>query len=399
MTFFEYVALGLCAIPFIYYLLALYSTLRFFTAARVEPSRNSDFAPPVSCLKPIRGLTVEAYENFASFCVQDYPEYEFLVCVDSDDPAVPVLNKVIENFPQTKIRLLYGSSGAGINDKVARLVRLSQEAKYDLFVISDADVRVGPDYLKSVVAPFRDPKIGAATTLYASTPARSALESFQSVAMLSDFFAGIMVDWKLEEVKFTFGQTIVATRKGINGFGGYQAIANKPADDLLVGRLVAEQGYKVDLLPYVVQTVPDFSSWKEFLLKRIRWMTVMRFMRPWGHVGLIFTWGLIWALIAVSVHPTLSVAVAYLGTYSILRVLMTWLIGSWGMKQGGVWKKLPLIPLWDLFAFSIWLASFATETIRWGGKDFRIRQGKLVPVEADGPQTAATHHAPNPKEI
>ncbi|MGA7625461.1 MAG: glycosyltransferase [Candidatus Acidiferrales bacterium] len=399
MTFFEYVALGICAIPFIYYLLALYGTVRFFAAARVEPLRNSDFAPQVSCLKPIRSLNVDAYQNFASFCVQDYPEYEILFCVDRDDPAVPVLNKIVEDFPRTKIRLLYGSSGAGINDKVARLVRLSQEAKYDLFVISDADVRVGPDYLKSVVAPFRDSQIGAATTLYASTPARSALDSFQSVSMLSDFFAGIMVDWNLEEVKFTFGQTIVATRKAISGFGGYQAIANKPADDLLVGRLIAEQGYKVDLLPYVVQTVPDFSSWKEFLLKRIRWMTVMRFMRPWGHVGLIFTWGLIWALIAIAAHPTLPVAIAYLCVYLILRVLMTWLIGSWGMKQRGVWKKLPLIPLWDLFAFSVWLASFATETIRWGGKDFRIRQGKLVPVEADGPRTAAAHQAPNPKEI
>jgi ceramide glucosyltransferase len=399
LTFFEYVALGLCAIPFVYYLLALYSTLKFFRAARVKVPLTADFTPPVSCLKPIRGLNVEAYENFASFCQQDYPEYELLVCVDRDDPAVPVLHKIMEDFPRTKIRLLFGSSGAGINDKVSRLVRLSQEAQYDLLVISDADVRVGPDYLKSVVAPFRDPKTGAATTLYTSTPAHSTLESFQAIAMISDFFAGIMVDWNLEDVKFTFGQTIVATRKAINGFGGYQAIANKPADDLLVGRLIAAQGYKVELLPYVVQTVADFSSWKEFLLKRIRWMTVMRFMRPWGHAGLVFTWGLIWALVAVAAHPTPTVAMAYLSTYLILRIAMTLLIGSWGMKQPGAWKQLPLIPVWDLFAFCVWLVSFGTETIRWGGKDFRIWQGKLIPVESDGTQAAATHHAANPKEI
>jgi ceramide glucosyltransferase len=399
LTFFEYLALGLCAIPFIYYLLALFSALKFFTEARLRRSQGSDFTPPVSCLKPIRGLNVEAYENFSSFCLQDYPEYEIVFCVDRDDPAIPVLNKIVEDFPHTKIRLLYGSSGVGINDKVARLVRLSQEAKYDLFVISDGDVRVRPDYIKSVVAPFSDLKIGAATTLYASTPARSPLEALQSVAMLSDFFAGIMVDWKLEEVKFTFGQTIVATRKGIDGFGGYRAIANRPADDLLVGRLIAEQGYKVDLLPYVVQTVPDFSSWKEFLLKRVRWMTVMRFMRPWGHVGLIFTWGLIWALIAIALHPTLPLAVGYLGVYAVLRISMTWLIGSWGMRQRGVWKKLPLIPLWDLFAFAIWLVSFGTETIRWGGKDYRIRRGQLVPIEPAEPQSAATRHASNPKGI
>src|SRR5208282_1079274 len=116
----EYTLLAVAAIPFIYYLLALYSTARFFTVSRREGGTNTDFLPPVSCLKPIKGLDEDAYENYASFCRQD--------------------------FPERQIRLLFGSGRNAINDKVGRLTRLTTEAKYDLFVITDGDVRVRPDY-------------------------------------------------------------------------------------------------------------------------------------------------------------------------------------------------------------------------------------------------------------
>jgi len=380
LTVIEYIILGVAAIPFIYYLLALYSTAHFLADAKGRGKDHGNFTPPLSCLKPIKGLDVDAYENYASFCRQDYPQYEIVFCVDQDDPALPVLEKLIRDFPERDIRLLFGSGRDAINDKVARLVRLTTEAKYDLFVITDGDVRVRADYLRNVAAPFRDPKVGAATCLYVSTQEKSFLEELQSISMISDFFAGIIVAWQLDGVKFTLSQSILTTRKNIEGFGGYQRIEDRPADDLYIGRLAAEQGFEVRLLPYVVQSVADFQTLREFLYKRVRWMTVMRLMRPWGHVGLIFTWGLPWALLAIAVHPTLTVAAAYLGTYFALRIAMTWLIGVGAMKQKGLWQKIPLIPLWDAFAFFIWLISFGRKTIRWRGIDYFLREGRLVAV-------------------
>ena len=374
------IILGVAAIPAIYYFLALYSTARFFSSARKVTALNTDFTPPVSCLKPIRGLDVEAYENYASFCRQDYPDYEILFCVDEDDPAVPLLLKLTKDFPDRRIRLLYGSGRDAINDKVARLVRLVGEARHDMLVITDGDVRVRPDYLRTVVGPFRDPKVGAATCFYVSTHETTFIEKIQSIGMVSDFFAGVMVAWQLDGVKFTLGQTIVATRKSIASFGGYQTIENRPADDLLVGRLIAEQGYEVKLLPHTVEAVADFESLRDLLYKRVRWMTVMRGMRPWGHLGLLFTWGLPWSLVAIAADPTLAVAISFLGTYLLLRVAMTWLIGVRGLKDSSTWKKVPLIPLWDATAFLIWLASFGRKTIRWRGIDYRIQEGMLVPV-------------------
>jgi ceramide glucosyltransferase len=376
----EYLILGVAAIPAIYYFLVLFSTARFFLTSRKENDAAPPYTPPVSCLKPIRGLDVEAYENYASFCRQDYPDYEILFCVDENDPAVPVLQKLVKDFPDRRISLLFGSGRDAINDKVARLVRLVNEASHDMLVITDGDVRVRPDYLRTVVAPFRDPNLGAATCMYVSTKETSFLEQIQSIGMISDFFAGIMVAWQLDGVKFTFAQSILTTRKNLEGFGGYETIENRPADDLWIGRLADEQGLKTKLLPYVVETVADFKSLRELLQKRLRWMTVMRRMRPWGHLGLVFTWGFPWALLAVAIHPTAAVALAYLGTYLVLRVAMTTLLGSWGMKQHNIWKQLPLIPVWDAMAFFIWLTSFSRNTIRWRGIDYRIRGGILVPV-------------------
>jgi ceramide glucosyltransferase len=377
LTTIVYITLGLASFPFIYYLIALYSSWQFFHSARKQPG-TAGSTPPVSLLKPVKGLDPEAYENFASFCRQDYSEYEIVFCVDPDDEAVPLLNKLKSDFPHQNIRLLFGSGREAVNDKVARLVRLTNEAKYDLFVISDGDVRVESDYLRSVVAPFSDPNVGAATCLYASTETETFLQKLQSIAMISDFFAGIIVAWKLDGVKFTLGQTIVTTRRNIAGFGGYQTLEDRPADDLYIGRFAADQGLDTKLLPYVVKTVADFHSVQELFRKRLRWMTVMRHMRPLGHLGLVFTWGLPWSCVAIAAHPTVATASAYLGTYAVLRIAMAWIIGVWGMRQVGLWKELPLFPLWDALAFVIWLTSFTQSTIRWRGADYFIRQGRLT---------------------
>ncbi|MGB2671175.1 MAG: glycosyltransferase [Candidatus Acidiferrum sp.] len=375
-----YFFLGVAAIPFIYYFLALYSSWQFFRHAR-KSARHSDYTPPVSNLKPIRGLDAEAYENFASYCNQDYPDYELLFGTgDGDEAVLEVIEKLKRDFPRQRIRIVHVSGHTAPNDKVVKLARLVSEAQNEVLVINDSDVRVRPDYLRSVVAPLRNPKVGAITCLYVSTHEHTFLQKLQSIGMICDFYPGILVARQLDGVKFAFGQTIVTTRKNLAGFGGYTAIENRPADDLLVGRLVAEQGFEVELLPYAVETVADFRSLPEFFFKRLRWMTVMRHMRPWGHIGLLFTQGLAWSLIAVAIHPTLRVALFYLGGYLVVRVAMTWLIGVWGMKQKGIWKKMALVPLWDGWALLIWLLSFGRRSIRWRDIDYRIREGMLVPV-------------------
>jgi ceramide glucosyltransferase len=373
-----FVFLGLAATPFIYYGIALFSCWRFFRRPR---RRDAGFTPPVSILKPIRGLDPDAYANFASFCRQDYPEYELLFCVgDREDAALPLIDRLTQEFPERRIRVLFGSGRDASNDKVAKLARLVGEAQYEHVVINDSDVRARPDYLRSVMAPLADPKVGAVTCFYVSLEEAGFVDRLQSVGMMSDFYAGIVVAWQLDGVKFALGPTIATTREHLAAFGGYQSIENRPADDLLVGRLIADQGYEVELSRYLVETVADYHSMSELVHKRLRWIVVMRHMRPWGHFGLLFTLGLPWSIAAVAVHPSLVTAAVYLGGYFAMRCAITAMIAVWGLQRRSYWRKMGLIPVWDAVAFLIWAASFARRSIRWRGSDYYIRGGALVPV-------------------
>ncbi len=363
--------------PFIYYCIALFSSWRFFRQSRVQ----SAFTPKVSILKPIRGADPGAYENFASLCRQDYPDYEILFCVNRrDDPVLPIVEKLAKDFPERSIRILYGTQSNAPNDKVAKLSRLVSEAQNEIVVMGDSDVRVQPDYLRTIVAPLANSHVGAVTCFYMPVDNQTFAETLQATGMITDFYAGILVAWQLDGVKFALGPTIATRRANLAEFGGMKAIENQPGDDLLVGRLIADRGHEVVLLPHMVWKLAGYQSVSDLIDKRLRWMVVMRHMRPWGHLGLIFTQGFAWTLIAIAIRSSLSVALAYFGAYLLLRAGIAWSIGIRGLKQSRVWSEIPLIPVWDALALMIWFASFFRRTIRWRDAEYYIRDGQLCPV-------------------
>ena len=163
-------------------------------------------------------------------------------------------------------------------------------------------------------------------------------------------------------------------------FGGYPVLENRPADDLLVGRLIDEQGYKVVLLRYAIDTVCDYGSMSELIHKRLRWIVVMRHLRPCGHLGLLLTFGLPWSRPRSLLHPWPRSPPHISALICLLRIAMTWIIGIHGLRQPLLWKQMPLIPVWDALAFALWLVSFARDSIRWRGADYYIRNGQLVPA-------------------
>ncbi len=376
---FSTLLLFLTLTPLIYYGLAIFSSWKFFGARSPRPHRP--FMPSLSVLKPVRGTDPDAYENFASLCVQDYPDYEIVFCIDEpEDPVYEVISKLRDDFPETRIRVLFGSHSAAANDKVAKLARLTAEAEHEYLVINDSDVRVRPDYLRTLVAPLADPAVGAVTCFYLQSADKSFTESLQTIGMVADFYAGILTDWQLEGVKFALGPTIATTRSRLAEFGGYKSIDNRPADDLLIGQLIAARGYRVELLPYCIQVVADYGSIADLLQKRLRWIIEMRHIRPWGHFGLLFTQGLLWWAMAMLIDPSIRVAVDYFAVYLAMRVAITWIVGIRGLGRKDVWAKLWIIPLWDAAALALWLASFVVKRFRWRGGEYEIRDGLLIPV-------------------
>lgn len=373
----------LTLIPFVYYGLSLFSSWKFFRSAGRSSRGASEpqFTPPVSILKPVRGSDPDVYENFASLCVQDYPDYEIVFCIDGpDDPVYSVITQLRSDFPGSRIRVLFGSRSNAANDKVAKLARLTAEAEHEYLVINDSDVRVRPDYVRTLIAPLADPEVGAVTCFYLQSGDVGFTQHLQTISMVSEFYAGILTDWNLEGVKFTLGPTIATTRERLADFGGYESIADRPADDLLVGQLIAKQGYKVELLPYCIQVVADYGSVRDLLHKRLRWIIEMRSIRPWGHFGLLFTQGLLGLALATVIAPSAALVFGYLVLYLTMRVAMTWVIGIRGLGRHELWAKLWMIPLWDLAALCLWLASFVVHRFRWRGGEYEIRRGLLIPL-------------------
>jgi len=380
LTILGWLVLVVACAPFAYYLFAIYSAWRFFGAKREHASLD-EFTPPISILKPVSGLDAGAYENFASFCRQDYPNYEILFGVnDASDPAVPVIQRLIADFPERPISLCVGATRLGSNDKVNKLCRLAREARHDLFVVSDSDIRVGSSYLRAVVAPFREAQVGAVTCMYRGLAPRQLGAELEAIGASSDFLAGVLAARQLEGMRFALGSTMATTRPHLAEIGGFEALVDQLADDYELGSRLAARGWRVELSPYTVETVYPAQTAGSYIEHQLRWARTIRLCRPAGALGLLLTQGLPWSLAAAAAAPSWGMTAGYLGAYLLLRFLMAWTVGVWGLKDPVLKRRLWVVPLRDALAFPIWLASFASNRIIWRGTQFTIRSGRMVPV-------------------
>ena len=365
---------------FAYYLVAIVAALRFFRR-RDAAALPSDFTPPISILKPIYGLDRETYENYASFCTQDYPEYEILFCVsDEHDAAIPVIAKLASDFPQRRINLLIGSEPLGVSDKVNKLCRLAREARHEILAISDSDVRVAPDYLRAIAAPFRDPAVGAVTCLYRGLTDGSLAANLEAIGNSTDFAAGVLVAWLFAPVNFTLGATMATSKTRLAEIGGFESLVDHFSDDYELGNRIAARGHRVELSTFPVSIVYPGQTLADAFRHQLRWNVSIRFSRPAGHLGLIFTQALPLALLAAIFAPSAAWAISLLGGYLLLRGISAWIVGVYGMGDAGVRKHLELLPLRDAFAFIVWVASFFPQRIHWRGREFYVRDKRLVPT-------------------
>src|SRR5712664_2452351 len=377
--------LGLALGPLLYYLVGIYSAWRFFRVAH-QVSRNpviasEDAGAPISVLKPLRGLDPNAYENFASFCRQEYSEFEILFAVcDAADPAVPVIQKLIADFPARPIRIIVVEERLGPNSQVSNLCRLVREARHDLVIITDSDVRVESGYLQSVAAMFQDPKVGGVTALYRGVDNLEFVAALDCVGSSAAFCGAALVARELEGVKFMMGSTMATTKQHLAEIGGFEQMVDLHSDDYELGRRIAQRGYRIELLPEPVRMAFPSQPLSAYLRHELRWAIGIRNIRPGGHFGMLFTHGLPWAIAAALAAPSTAVATAYLSAYLILRFAMAWTVGVWGLRDPILRRRFWLLPVRDLLSFFVWLGSFGMNQIEWRGAAFTLEKGRMVPV-------------------
>ena len=361
----------------VYFAMAMWSASRFHSE-RGRPS-DAKFAPPVSILKSLKGLDPHMYAAFRSHCTLDYPEYELLFGVHQpDDPAVDLVKKLQQEFPQRSLRIIHCPEVLGLNGKVSNLAQMLPQARYEHIVINDSDIVAPGDYLQRVITPLQQREIGMVTTLYRGRAGSTLGSRLEALGISSDFCGGVLVARAMEGgIRFGLGATIATTRTILKQIGGLQPLADYLGDDYELGARTASAGYKIELGDCIVETaLPDYS-FREFWGHQLRWARNVKDRRPAQYFGLIVTFALAWSVLAVAVSPMNWWTWIVLAATAAVRVTSALVVGRGVLQDERVVRDLWLLPFRDFLALAIWIASYAGNTIEWRGLRFRLRDGKL----------------------
>jgi ceramide glucosyltransferase len=367
----------------IYYLVCLWSAGRYLRERCAGESLNAiQTLPPVSILKPLKGTDPDIYESFRSHCLQDYSEYEIIFGVsDSSDPAIASVKQLQQEFPNRTIRLVVCDKILGANVKVSNLGQMLKSARYEHLVVNDSDIRVEKDYLQHVMAPLADQRVGMVTCLYRGVAAPTFGSRLESLGISTDFCVGVLVARQLEGgLGFGLGSTLAFRRRDLERIGGFESIVDYLADDYELGRRVAALGLQVQLSDIVVETHLPAYDLRKYWSHQQRWARGVRDSRTGGYIGLISTFGLMWAflnLVAASAAPW---SWAVLGGVVLLRAAVALVVGISVLRDAQLLQNLWLLPLRDLIAVAVWITSFFGHTVTWRGGRFELKNGRLVRI-------------------
>jgi len=357
----------------------------------------SEFAPPVSLLKPLHGAEVGLRDYLESFFKLDYPNYEILFCArHEDDPGLKIARELCEKYPRVAARVLTSGEPPWPNAKCYSLDKMKALAKHEIFVITDSDVRVKPDYLRAVVQPFEKERTGLVTCIYRGVAEQAGFwAKMEGLGMSVEMTSGVLVAEMLEGMKFALGPSMVVRRKCVEEIGGFRRLGEYLAEDFMLGNLIAETKYTVELSGHVIDHCIVNTKLRKSLEHQWNWMKSTRFSRPMGHLGTGLTFGLPFGLLVlfgalVSDQPLLGLAA--FGWTVFLRVLQSLVVGWFVVRDEQAVRMALLYPLRDLLGSILWMASYASRTVGWRGHKYEIKARGLVElIPADG-RRGPVHH-------
>lgn len=369
-----------------YYTICLAGAVRFLQDRKAaDKSVRSTYFPPVSILKPLKGTDPEMYESFRSHCLLDYPEYEIIFGVSEvDDPAAELVRRLQAEFPQRAIQLIVCARNLGTNRKVSNLAQMLPLARFDHLIVNDSDIRVEADYLQRVIAPLADRKTGMVTCLYRGVPNKTLGSKLESIGISTDFSGGVLSAREVERgIHFALGSTMAFRQSDLKAIGGFEAVLDYLADDYELGMRTSARGLKVKLSAVIVETFLPPYTFHQFFDHQLRWARSLRDARRWGYLGVILTFGVPWALLVLASIRGTYWAWGLAVLTVIMRITVALVVGRGVLRDRYVLPWLWLVPVRDLVAVAVWIASFAGHTVKWRGTSFTLKDGKLAKVTAD----------------
>jgi ceramide glucosyltransferase len=337
--------------------------------------------PGITIFKPLKGLEPLTRECLTSFLTQNYHPYQVLFGVrDGHSPVVALLRELREANPQCDLGVVVCPEDLGLNPKISTLRQLLPQAHYDLLIIADADVQVGPDYLAWIAAAFREPGVGLVSCPYRAGPSHSLGAMLEALTIAADFIPSVATATAVEEIRFALGATMAMTRQALTAIGGFAPLADFLADDFQLGYRVALTGLKVKILPYVVETHNPEMNLVGYVAHQLRWARTYRVCRPAGYLAYGITHALVFSLAILLATGLAPWAWGVVAATLVLRGVVTGFAARVCLRGGLPWRALALLPLKDMMAFILWLASFLGNRVTWGERTYRVnRAGKLVP--------------------
>jgi ceramide glucosyltransferase len=385
--------------------MVLLGARRFRREAERQDSRlekQPGFLPAISLFKPLHGDEPGLEANLRTFFEQDYLQHaamagvrvvengvsrvEMLFCARSEsDEGLEIARRVAADYPEITSRFVTSGEPWAANAKVCSLAAMAKIATHDLWVISDSDVRVTPDYLRGVALPFADQQVGCATCLYRGVVLKGGLWSqLEAVGMTIEMSSGICADGLLEPVRFALGPTMVTRRARVEELGGFESMADYCADDFVLGNWIADKGHKVVLSGHVIDHMVLQGDFVDSMKHQVRWMKSTRFSRPKGHFGTSLTFGVPFGVMAWA--GALLLGMPVLGWSALVgsvlgRILQAWVVGRYVVREKRLWTTMILFPLRDLIGALIWALSYASNRILWRGEVYElVAGGRMRPV-------------------
>jgi len=363
-----------------YLALALQRTI-VFGRRRAGELKPTERTPPVTILKPLRGLEPNLLENLSSFCNQDYPDFQVIFGVrDADDPAVAVAREVIARFPARDVGLIIDGRVHGSNLKISSVMNMMGSAKHDIIIVADSDIAVEPSYLRCVVPSFADTNVGAVSCMYRGVPFDGGYVRELGALFVNDQFApSVLVAIAFSPMDFCLGATMGVTTSALDSIGGFGALASHLADDQMLGKLVRQSGRRVELCPAVVELSVADPSIGELWDHEIRWARTMHTAQPRGFSFSFITYALPLALMYAAVSGNPAVAATVTGIAAALRVSLHYAARRALdiRSRDCAW----LIPLRDFLGLAVWAAHFFGRGVRWRGSKYTVDvRGRLHKV-------------------
>ena len=336
--------------------------------------------PPVSILKPLKGIDPEIWESFCSHCDQQYPQFQIIFGVsDPGDPAIGLVRKLQSKYPKLPIELIVCDRVLGANIKVSNLVQMLPAAGHELLLVNDSDIRVPPDYLRKVTAPLADASVGLVTCLYRGIASPTLGSRLEALSISTDFVPGVLSARFLEKgLHFGLGSTLAFRRRDLEAIGGFGALLDYLADDYELGMRIAASGKQVELSAATVTTFLPAYTLRQFVRHQLRWSRTIRDARCWGYTGLLFTFGLPWALVTLLAARGAAWAWGVLALTFATRVAIGLVAAEVVLQDRQALRNILLLPLRDLIAPFVWAASFLGNRIHWRGHVFDLKDGRLT---------------------